>query len=248
MEPLSIVQLVFSAAVVTAAFAVRGGTGFGASTVAIPLLAFSMPLAIAVPVVSILIVGNSVALVARDWRHIAWRAVLSTVPFTLVGVLLGLFLLTRIEEHHLLRTLGVVVAAYGLYGLLGADRSPAPPARWRPVLAATTGVAGGSLGALFGAGVGPIYAMYLSMLKIDTTAFRVSVTSVIFFQLIIRVSGYAGLGYYRGTVLIMLLGAVPFMLIGTWLGDSVVRRLNPRRFGYIVSAVLLVSGAALIAR
>ena len=248
MEPLSAFQLAFSAAVVTGAFAVRGGTGFGASTVAIPLLAFSMPLAIAVPVVSVLIVWNSLALIARDWRHIAWRAVLSTVPFTLVGVLAGLYFLTRMEERDLLRMLGVVVALYGLYGLLGADRAPAPPLRLRPMLAATTGIAGGSLGALFGAGVGPIYAMYLGVLKLDNTVFRVSVTSVIFFQLIIRVGGYAGLGYYRGTVLVVLAAAVPFMLLGTWLGDSVVRRLDQRRFGHLVSAVLLVSGACLIAR
>lgn len=248
MEALNAVQLIFCAMVVTGAFAVRGGTGFGASTVAIPLLAFAMPLGIAVPVISLLIVWNSIALIARQWSHIAWRAVLSTVPFSLLGVGLGIYLLMQVEERYLLQALGVVIILYAVYGLTLADRVPAPGARWRPVLAATTGMAGGSLGALFGAGVGPIYAVYMNMLKLDSAVFRVSVTCVILFQVIARVCGYAGLGYYSGSVLVALAAAVPFMLLGSWLGDVVVRRLDPRRFGHVVSAVLVVSGAALVMR
>jgi len=248
MEMLSPLEIVFCAAVVTAAFAVRGGTGFGASTVAIPLLAFAMPLAVAVPVISLLIVWNSLSIVARGWSHIAWRAVLSTVPFSLAGVLIGLYVLLQVDEGILYRILGGVIVVYAVYGLTLADRAPLPPIGWRRALAAATGIAGGSLGALFGAGVGPIYAIYMNMLKLDSAVFRVSVTAVILFQLLIRVCGYAGLGYYRGSVLVALAVAVPFMLLGSWLGDAVVRRMDPRRFGHMVSAVLLVSGSCLLVR
>lgn len=249
METLSAVQLVFCAMVVTTAFAVRGGTGFGASTVAIPLLAFAMPLPVAVPVISLLIIGNSVGLIAREWRHMAWRPVLATVPFSAIGVLLGLFVLLNVDEMYLLRTLGVIIVVYGLGGLITRERTGTPAPRWRSMLAATTGLTGGSLGALFGAGVGPIYAMYLNVLNLDKRVFRVSVSTVILFQLVFRVLGYAGLGYYaRSNVLLALVAAIPFMLVGTWLGDKVLRHLDKRRFGQVVSVLLVVSGSCLVIR
>ncbi|HYC45280.1 MAG TPA: sulfite exporter TauE/SafE family protein [Burkholderiales bacterium] len=246
MDGLSSLELVFCAAVVTTAFAVRGGTGFGASTVAIPFLAFAVPLQLAVPVISALIIGNSVSLIAREWNRIAWRAVLVTVPYTAIGVGIGLYALTNLDDQSLLRGMGVIVALYGISGLVLRQGVHAVSPRYRPVLAATTGMAGGSVGALFGAGVGPIYAMYMRALDMDKNVFRVTVTSAILFQLLARVGGYASLGYYGGGVLLVLIAAVPFMLLGSWLGDVALRRMDQQLFGRVVSGVLVASGSALL--
>ena len=94
--------------------------------------------------------------------------------------------------------------------------------------------------------MGPVYAMYMKSLRLDARVFRVSVTSVILFQLLARVAGYAGIGYYGDAVLMTLAAAAPFMLLGTWLGDALVNRVDQRHFGHLVSAVLLVSGLGLL--
>lgn len=248
MDALGPIELACCALVVTGAFAVRGGTGFGASTVAVPFLAFLLPLAVAVPVISMLILGSSAGMLAREWRAIAWRSVLTTVPFTLVGVTLGLYSMAQIAEDVLFRALGVMVVLYAIYGLVCAKRKPQVPPRWRNALAATTGVAGGSLGAVFGAGVGPIYAIYMNALNLDNRAFRVSVSTVVSLAVLLRVGGYAGMGLYQGAVLLALLAAIPFMVLGSWIGDAYVQRLDQRRFSQGVCVLLLVCGTALVVR
>jgi uncharacterized membrane protein YfcA len=35
-------------------------------------------------------------------------------------------------------------------------------------------------------------------------------------------------------------------VIGSWLGDRVIRRLDPRRFGRLVGGLILLSGIALL--
>jgi uncharacterized membrane protein YfcA len=46
----------------------------------------------------------------------------------------------------------------------------------------------------------------------------------------------------------MLAAAIPTMFLGAWLGDRLVRRLDQKKFGRFVGAVLLVSGLALVLR
>ena len=75
MEPLSVLQIVFCVMVVTLAFAVRGGAGFGGGAIAVPLLALVFPLQVTVPVVTVLNMLSSIGQGVTDWRHIAWREI-----------------------------------------------------------------------------------------------------------------------------------------------------------------------------
>jgi uncharacterized membrane protein YfcA len=39
---------------------------------------------------------------------------------------------------------------------------------------------------------------------------------------------------------------LPLVVIGSWFGDRVIRKLNPRTFGWLVGALILLSGFALL--
>ena len=73
MLSLSPLALAFYVVVMVGAFAVRSAAGFGAVLVAVPMLAFILPVTTAVPVATALTVITSVQQVNRDWRHIAWK-------------------------------------------------------------------------------------------------------------------------------------------------------------------------------
>jgi len=248
MGRLGAMEMLACAAAVTIAFAVRGATGFGASTVAIPLMAFALPVSLAVPVVSFLIIVSAVPQVLRERTRIAWAEVLHTLPFSVVGVAFGLAVFANSSDTFLLRSLGVVVIAYGLFGLLRKGRAPTVRPRWRTGLAAIAGLSGGILGVAYGAGSAPIYGMYLNSVNLEKTVFRVTVSAVMLVPISARVFGYAGLGYYSGDVLLGLAIALPFMFLGTWLGDLWLRGLDSDRFGRLVSWVLLLSGIGLVVK
>jgi uncharacterized protein len=246
MEPLSVLQIVFCVMVVTLAFAVRGGAGFGGGAIAVPLLALVFPLPVTVPVVTVLNMLSSIGQGVTDWRHIAWREIWRIVPGSLVGVFLGLYLLTLFDPQPLAQALGVFVVLYALYVMVFAGRTPQIPPRWMLPVAAVTSIAAGIIGSLFGGAAGPVYVIYLNSARLAKDAFRVTITTVMLFQGLTRIAGYATLGLYDRHALLLLAAALPMVVIGSWLGARVVRRFDPVLFSRAVGVVLLVSGTALM--
>src|SRR5246127_2872865 len=59
--------------VMIGAFAVRSAAGFGAVLIAMPMLAFVLPISTAVSVTTALTAITSIHYVSRDWRRVAWR-------------------------------------------------------------------------------------------------------------------------------------------------------------------------------
>ena len=246
MESLSAWQLVFCAVVVTVAFAVRGGTGFGGGAIAVPLLALVFPVPVTVPVVTVLNMLSSIGHGIADWRHIVWSAIWRVMPGSLIGVFAGLYVLSMFDPQPLSRALGVFVVLYALYVFAFAGREFQIPKRWLPAVAVITSTSAGLIGALFGGAAGPMYVIYLNTLRLGRDAFRVTITSIMLFQGLTRRAGYAALGLYDRNVMLLLAAALPMMLIGSWLGARLIRRFNPVWFNRAVGVVLLMSGFALL--
>jgi uncharacterized protein len=138
------------------------------------------------------------------------------------------------------------VVLYAIYTVFAAGRALPVPQRWLGLLRAVVSTAAGFVGALFGGAAGPLYVIYLNALKLGKDSFRVTITTIMLFQGLVRIGGYVGLGFYNSATLSVLAAALPVMLIGSWFGVRIVRRFDQARFNLAVSGVLLVSGLALI--
>lgn len=246
MLPLSYLGLAVFAVVVVAAFAVRSAAGFGAVLVAVPLLAFILPLPTAVAVSTALTMITSIRYVSRDWRHIAWPHFATVMAYTLIGVGAGFYFISMLDEHVLRRGLGIFLILYSIHVLSTGGIAPALPTRWHGALAAGSGIFGGLCGVLFGGGVGPIYVIYFNAVRMEREAFRATMTTVLLISSTMRVAGYASLGFYAGPILRLVALGLPLIVVGSWLGNHVVRRLDPRVFGLCIAALVLLSGAALL--
>ncbi len=248
MASLSPLGLAFYALVLLGAFAVRGVAGFGAVLVAVPLLAFVLPVTTAVSLASALALVASLQQVSRDWRLIAWRQFAIIFLYTMAGIGLGFYFIKEFDEHTLQRSLGAFLILYAVYTIWAGRRSLVLPTRWHGALAAGAGIAGGFCGALFGAGVGPIYVIYFNVLNLEREVFRVTMSTIMLLGGATRIVGYAGFGFYeRSTIILLAIGA-PLVLLGSWLGDRLVLRLDPRMFGSIVAVLVLLSGVALLVK
>jgi uncharacterized protein len=245
VDELSLWQMLFCVVVVTVAFAVRGGTGFGGGAVAVPLLALVFPVQVTVPVVTVLNMLSSVGHGVVDWRHIVWREIRRILPGSLIGVFVGIYLLTLIDTQPLARSLGVFVVLYALYVMVFAGRTPIIPPRWMLPVAGVTSFCAGIVGSLFGGAAGPLYVIYLNSAHLAKDAFRVTITTVMLFQGLTRIAGYASLGLYDRQVMLLLAAALPMMVVGSWLGARLVRRFDQVLFQRVLGVVLLVSGTAL---
>ena len=246
MSSLSLLGLVFFILVMIGAFAVRSAAGFGAVLIAMPMLAFVLPISTAVSVTTALTAITSLHQLSRDWRRVAWRDFAIMAAYSAIGIGLGFYFITMLNEQALRHSLGVFLILYSVYALATAKVSHTVSARWRGPLAAGTGIAGGLLGTLFGAGVGPIYVVYFNALRLEREIFRVTMSTVVLLGGAARIAGYASFGFYERSSIALIAIGLPLVVVGSWLGDRVIRKLDPQRFSWLVAGLILLSGVALL--
>jgi uncharacterized membrane protein YfcA len=184
--------------------------------------------------------------VRRDWPKIAWTEIRRLLPYSVIGVLIGLYVLARLDTRVLIKTFGVVVILYGCFALATASR----PVRIHPrvlyPVGAVVSTLAGAMGATFGAAAGPLYVIYFNALRLERDAFRVTITMILTVQGTLRVAGYSRLGYYDETAALLVAGGIPAMMVGTALGYWLAGRLDRRLFNLGIGFLLLVSGTALL--
>jgi uncharacterized membrane protein YfcA len=163
-----------------------------------------------------------------------------------MGIGVGFYLINRLNEHALQYCLGVFLILYSSYTLATAKASPVLPSRWRGAVAAGTGVAGGLLGTLFGAGVGPIYVVYFNALRMEREVFRVTMSTVVLLGGVARIAGYASSGFYERSSIVLIALGLPLVIVGSWVGDRLVRKLDAQTFSWLVGGLILLSGTALL--
>jgi len=245
MEAQIVLETVFAALVVVVSYAVRGATGFGGQAIAVPLIALMLPLQVVVPAMTVLTALSSFTYWRRDRHNIEWGEIVRLLPFTLLGVAAGLYVFQQVDPRTLTKAFGAFVIVYALFSLRSTSAVSVPLRFVRPI-GALTSATSGALGAIFGAAAGPLYVIYFNMLRLDKDRFRATVTTILMFQAVARVAGYARLGFYDQTVLLLIAAGLPMMLIGARLGGAMVSRIEQHLFNRCVAALLLLSGVALI--
>jgi uncharacterized membrane protein YfcA len=234
--------LAWCAAVLFAAYALRGATGFGAGVVAIPLLLFALPLPVVIPLVTALGMLASFGQALHQRRQVHWAGFGPLLLPTVAGVGVGLWLFAALDSRYLLRALAVFIIAHALWGYLPSRSARATPG-WLGPLA---GALGGFVATVFGGMAGPFFVVYLRTLGLDKLRFRATISVALLCLSVLRAAGYGGLGLYDARVLWLLAAAVPVVALAMVAGDRWHHRLDESRFGHLVSALLALSGVALL--
>lgn len=228
-------------------YGVRGTAGFG-SVVAMPLLALVVPMKLLVPAWTLMGIASSLTVLGRDRHAIAWRETLRLIPGCLLGIGLGLYVFATLDTNSLARGFGAVVVAYGLYALWGSFRPKAAPGLPPRLLAPLAGGLGGLTGATFGTMASLFFAVYLDTLRVTKVQFRATMSALLLTLGTVRGLGYYAVGEFSLEALVLFAAGLPLMLLGMFLGDRIHARISEAVFRRLVSAILIVSGVALLIR
>ena len=230
--------------VVLVGYLVFGLTGFGASPITIPILVHLLPLGFVLPLAALLDLGSALVLGVHTRRQADARELLTLVPFTLLGLTLGVTLLLRLPRDATLLGLGLFVCAYAIHLLVRREARRRLSRLW----AAPAGLVGGLVGALFGMG-GPPYVMYLAGRIAEPDAQRATISQMVILNVGLRVMAFALGGLLASSTLWLAVAALlPVAWVGVWLGHRVHLSLAPATAGRIIAAALFATGAALVAR
>jgi len=231
---------VFVVAVLFWATIVRSALGFGEALLAVPLLAFVLPVDVAAPVAVLVSITVAAVVLARDWRHVEVGSAARLIGFTALGVPLGLILLRTVPEAIVKGGLGAIVAAFAAFSLL---RRPARLGDDR--LAWLFGVSAGVLGGAYGMN-GPPLVMYGSLRGWTPERFRATLQGYFLPASIIGMIGYWVAGLWTSHVTRYYLVSLPAILVAIPPGRTINARLDSRRFLIAIHLGLLASGAALL--
>ncbi|MEY2341571.1 sulfite exporter TauE/SafE family protein [Acidithiobacillus sp. IBUN Pt1247-S3] len=227
-----------AAFIVFLAFYVRGVIGFGSGLISVALLTLLFPIKEVVPVVLLLDLLGSVLLGAYDFHEIRWPELRWLVPGSLLGLLVGAFILADSNAQDLTRFLGLFILAYVAYAtLLKPDKLPRLSLPWGLPL----GTFGGVIGSLYGGGGPPIVA-YLQMRHLDKRAFRATFQGIALTDNIVRGLMYFFLALLTGPLALGFLLLVPPTLLGLWAGNHLHFRINQKIFLRVTLIVLAIVG------
>ena len=241
---MSVESYAASALILLCAYFIRGISGFGSGLIAMPLLALWQPLQFVVPLMLLLDFSASLLLGGVNLRQVNWREIRVLLPFTVGGVWLGTTLLLHLPVKPMLIMLAIFVGAFALRSLLNLHGDKTISRWW----AAPAGLAGGTVGALFGTG-GPPYVIYLTHRIHEKGPLRASFSGLFFIEGLLRIASFTLVGLLADPrVWWGFLLSVPMMVGGLMLGSRVHVGISRDQLTRLIGLFLLGSSISLLVR
>ena len=220
---------------------IRSAFGFGEALVAVPLLAFVMPVEAAAPLAVMVSITVSVVAVAQDWRHIHFRSVGRLFLATMVGTPLGLLALNVGDGRIVKAALAMVIIAFSTFSLLGRARATLHDDSKAWIFGFGAGVLGGAYGMN-----GPPLVMYGALRGWSPQRFRATLQGYFLPASLMVLGGYGLTGLWTASVNRHYLLALPVVVLAILLGRAANRRMNARVFTLCVHLGLIVVGSLLL--
>ncbi|HEY9147066.1 MAG TPA: sulfite exporter TauE/SafE family protein [Thiobacillus sp.] len=239
---MSVEQIAVMAAILLAAYFIRGITGFGSGLISVPLLALFLPLKFVVPLILLLDFTASVVIGGLHFKRVKWGEIGVLIPLGMVGVVLGTSLLIKLPSGPMLLALAGFVFVFAVRSVFNI-RGDKPISRGWAVPAALTG---GTVGALFGTG-GPPYVIYLTHRIHDKSDLRATFSALFFTDGLTRIVSFLVAGLLLSAkVWIAYFAALPAMLGALYLGGRAHVGLSHAQMTRLVGVLLLVSSVSLV--
>ena len=100
---LTSIQLIVCIIVIFSAYTIKGLSGFGSGLIAIPLLAFLLPLTSVVPILGLLSYSGTIMQSMQLRKQVSWRDMLPLLPFSIMGIAIAVWLLVNINELSIIK-------------------------------------------------------------------------------------------------------------------------------------------------
>ena len=234
--------IVLVLAIVFLATFIRSAFGFGEAMIAVPLLALFIPLPVATPLAVLLSITVAGIVVAQDWRHIHVRSAAGLILASVLGIPIGLLILTNPHQEFVRAALGLLILLFALYSLFGRSALRLEQEH-RPLLL-LTGFVAGILGGAYGMN-GPPLVIYGAMRRWTPQHFRATMQAYFLPASALGMIGFWSTGLWTRTVSVDYLYCLPVVLPAIFVGRAVNRRLSAGVYLRYVYAGLAVIGTVL---
>lgn len=217
---------------------VNNVTGFGAAMVAMPFVATSVPLEIAVPASTLIVLTLNLQLGWNYRRHIKWKDLRFLFAGGVAGTFAGIAFMRLADNDALKRGMGLFMIVFAAHSLLAHRQTQTAP---RPRKGMLAGFASTTLGALFGFN-GPPLAMYISGSGWPQEKSKAVLGACFIMTGATIAAGQLVAGVHNAQTLTGYAVGCPGALIGGGLGLFMSRFLSPKTYQKILLILITISG------
>ncbi len=219
----------FASSFITVAFGIGGGA------VMLAVLATLLPGAAIIPVHGLVQLGSNTGRAAVMFHHLQRDVVAPFAAGALVGVALGGLFVVQLDPA----VIQIGIGAFILWTVL------LPPPAFLKRSAALTGAFSSFLTMFFG-GTGPFVAAYVRSQGIGRMGYVATHATLMTLQHLLKTVTFGLLGFAFSQWLGLIVLLIVFGFAGTVAGKQVLARIDERRFGLVLSAILGVLALRLI--
>ncbi|MCW7538795.1 sulfite exporter TauE/SafE family protein [Aquabacterium sp. A7-Y] len=221
----------------------KSGFGAGFGSLAVPIMALTLPVPQAAAIMLPLLAVMDTLGVAAYLKHVDRGLIRLLLPAGLLGTVVGTLLFGVLPAKAVAAVVGALTLLFLAQRLLFPPRPDAPPPpRW---LGALLGVASGFTSFVAHAG-GPPISAYVLPLRLPPLTF--SATMAVFFAAVnaSKWLPYAGLGLIDLRNMATALVLMPLAPVGVWAGVRLVKHVRPAWFYRLIYAGMLLTGLKLL--
>ena len=225
----------------------------GVSSISVAIFAAVLPARQSTGLVLPLLILGDVFAVSAYRHHVQWRVLLRLVPAVLVGIVVGAYFVSRVDDVVMRRTIGVVLLCLVAVNVWNRSRGSASSDGEQTAMSASGHrVAAGVYGTLTGfttmvanAG-GPVMSLYMLAVRMPMLAFLGLGAWLFALFNLFKIPFSIGLGLMTWDSLLLDAALAPALVIGALVGRRVIRRLDQAMFERIVLVVTVLAALNLV--
>ncbi|MBZ9729042.1 sulfite exporter TauE/SafE family protein [Salegentibacter sp. JZCK2] len=221
-------------------FFVQTVVGFAGSLIALPILLIGLKLPDAIAYISIFYLFSSISLVYKEWKYIDKHVIKKLSITSIIGIVIGILVLTYSQPLILKKALGVFILLYVAYVVVG--KIDLKLGNKGTML---FGVLGGFFAGVFSTG-GPLYVIAVKNTVENVKIFRATMIGVLALVTTVRLPSLAIGGVLDSGHLKMSLIIFPVFILAQFLGGYFFQKINESLFKKVLLGLLCLSGTALI--
>jgi len=218
---------------------VRSTLGFGEALIAVPFFLLFLPVDVAVPLAVMLSIVIALVVVIQDHKKIHFHSAKWLIFYAILGLPLGILILTYANETIVKTGLGLLIILYSLYSLYFSKNKALKEDNkfWLFVCGFLSGVFGGAYGLN-----GPPLVVYGNLRQWSAKHFRATLQAYFLPVSLLSVAGYYAKGLITTEVniyfLYSLITTIPAIFLGRYLNHKLK---DGTFFKYVYWGLMLIS-------
>ncbi|MDP4610735.1 MAG: sulfite exporter TauE/SafE family protein [Opitutales bacterium] len=221
----------------------------GVGNLTVVLLALALPAKASVGVLLPILISADIVAVIVYRRHAMWSYIAKLAPWTVVGILVGWVVFSRVDDAQMKVVIGAILlsmcAVHFFRRWQRRNETEKDSLPHHPAFIIGTGVIGG-FATMVANAAGPVAALYFIASGLPKYAYIGTAAWFFFLVNLFKVPFMMQLGIIDAGSITFSLRFIPYALLGAVVAPFIVKHINQKWFDFLIWFFVIIGGLKLV--